>query len=268
MDVSLWQVYTLLGMAIAVLIGLPFISGRLREIQLSQAGLGHLQEWSDGDMLRHVARILGAMGYRVQQAGPDYPDIDLILTDGLGQKRAVLIRHWRRIVDDADVTAYAAAAAELGKAPAMMVTIERYTQKAREVARASEIILWSLPDLARAIGEIRRTSVAFPDLPATPTVVNPPFTMEVLPDSEQQRYRRQTLLEELGRPAEDQAAAAKLPMRPRRRPVRLRKGEKWGGGDTPFCPRCGKKMVVRRNPGGDEYWACPTFPRCLGSRPK
>lgn len=254
-----WQVYTLLGLVLAILIGLPFIAGRLRELQLSEAGLGHLKEWSDEDMLRHMARILGAMGYRVHRAGEEHPQFDLLLTDGLGQRRAVLVRHWRQVIDADVVTAFTEAAAELGKAPGMIVTVERYTLKAREAAKASEAILWEISDLARAIGQIKRTSMAFPDLPAVPAVVNPPFTMEVLATAQQPT--------EPATPVQPQPEG-KVLMKARRRPTRLRKGDRFAGDGVPFCPRCGKKMAERTNPNGTTYWACPSFPRCLGSRSK
>lgn len=254
-----WQVYTLLGIALAFVLGIPFMASRLRELELSRAGLGHLNEWTDHHMLEHVTRILSAMGYRVGRAGEAYPAFDLLLTDGLGQQRAVLVRHWRKVIDAAVVKDLANAAVALGRGAAMIVTIERYTPGARAVGRATETILWSLPDLARAIGQIQSGAVAFPDLPAQPRVINPPYTIEML-------ARAPATAE--ATPAPVPQSDGRVPMRSRRRSARMRKGEKWSGGDTPFCPRCGKKMAPRNTPDGREFWACVNYPRCLGSRPK
>lgn len=41
--------------------------------------------------------------------------------------------------------------------------------------------------------------------------------------------------------------------------------------DRPTCPRCGKTMVLRRARSGknvgQEFWGCPGFPQCRGTRP-
>jgi restriction system protein len=40
---------------------------------------------------------------------------------------------------------------------------------------------------------------------------------------------------------------------------------------APACPRCSEKMVVRRSrkgrTAGSEFWGCPRFPFCRGTRP-
>ena len=36
----------------------------------------------------------------------------------------------------------------------------------------------------------------------------------------------------------------------------------------PDCPRCGQEMVLRKNQKqGSQFWGCPGFPRCRGTRP-
>jgi restriction system protein len=41
--------------------------------------------------------------------------------------------------------------------------------------------------------------------------------------------------------------------------------------NSPLCPRCGKEMVRRKArrgaDAGKEFWACPGFPECRGTRP-
>ena len=39
--------------------------------------------------------------------------------------------------------------------------------------------------------------------------------------------------------------------------------------DTPNCPLCGESMVLRiskkRSNSGNQFWGCPSFPRCRGT---
>ena len=37
-------------------------------------------------------------------------------------------------------------------------------------------------------------------------------------------------------------------------------------GHTPACPRCGSTMLMRRSRAGREFWGCPGFPDCRGTR--
>ena len=37
--------------------------------------------------------------------------------------------------------------------------------------------------------------------------------------------------------------------------------------ESPECPECGEDMVKRRNKQtGDEFWGCPLYPQCDGTR--
>jgi hypothetical protein len=36
---------------------------------------------------------------------------------------------------------------------------------------------------------------------------------------------------------------------------------------APACPRCGSQMVMRTNrKDGSEFWGCPSYPQCRGTR--
>lgn len=36
----------------------------------------------------------------------------------------------------------------------------------------------------------------------------------------------------------------------------------------PECPECGEEMVKRTNRNtGEEFWGCPMYPQCDGTRP-
>lgn len=251
-----WPLYGFLGLVVAVIAGLPLMAARLRERRLHEAGLDDPERITDEEMLRHMTGLMEALGYRVRRVAD--PDFDLVLTDGLGQQRAVLVRHFRKTVNESGVNRLAESAARLGKAAPMIVTVERFTYRAREAATARGVILWSLPDLARAIGQVKRAAAVYSDLPS--------------------RSREEALSvlggqPEPGRDAgplpEAEERSAVVPMSAaRRRPGRSRRGARAPiPGEVPFCPRCGRKMMVMTNHSG-EFWACPLFPRCLGSRQK
>lgn len=255
-----WAIYGLMGLLVSMLIGIPMIARRVRELQLHAAGLDHPERLTDEEMLLHMARLMMGLGYRVRRAGAG-EEFDLLLTDGLGQKRALLIRHWRTQVDAELVTRLAEETEVQGMGPPMIVTVARFTLKAREAARAAGVILWSVPDLAWAIGQVKRTAASYPDLPTRKPIEYEPPPLE------------ETAATAAAEPEPAPLARnpdALVPMRsPRRRPTRLRRGERnWSPGDVPFCPRCGKKMETRGHASGEEFWACPNFPRCLGSRRK
>lgn len=237
-------VYALLGLAAAIAIAAPAVAGRVREMRLGRAGLGNVATMTDEDMVWHMARLFGALGYRVFRPMQEESVFSLLLVDGLGQRRGVCIRHWRMLVDEQMVAAVSAEAQERDLAAPMLVSVEGYTFKAREEAGKAGAILWSLAELTEAIGRVKQAAVAYPELPVISTLeeVAPALGWQPPP------------------------AAAPAPQA-RRRPQRLRPGESWSPDHIPKCPRCGRKMVVRKGNEG-EYWGCPLFPRCLGTRPK
>lgn len=271
-----WEFYGLLGVLAAVGISSPLITARIREVQLSRAGLKNLHEMTDEDMILHLTRLFGALGYRVQRPAPEEDGFDLVLSDGLGQRRGVLARHWRRPVDEEVVRRASAAAAGLGRATPMVVTVSYVSYRARLAAARDQVILWSLPDLARAIGQVREAAaMEYPDLPA-------PMSAEGLTEPEAGASAMVALFGAAGRavPGRKPVPAGRpVPAKPaekpalhtvptqRKRPGRLRPGERWDPDEVPRCPRCGKRMVVRKSTSG-EYWGCPNFPRCLGTKQK
>lgn len=247
-----WRLFVVLGALIALGIGAPLVAARLREYRLSLAGLDDLDQMTDESMVAHMTRLFAALGYRVQRPDAQEAAFDLVLSDGLGQRRGVLLRHWRRQVDERMVEEAAAESRKLGIASPMVVTVMRYTWKARQTANESGTILWSLKELTEAIGQVKDTAVAFPDLPAALSVVT-----DVTATGEGAGP--------FVKPAEE--APPKPVVKPRRRPERIRRGQTWDSSEVPKCPRCSRRMVVRRGADGD-YWGCPAFPRCLGTRTK
>lgn len=256
-----WGWYVLLGVLLALAGAAPTVLRRLREFRLSRAGLSNVAEMTDQTMVEHMARLFGALGYRVFRTAQESSTFDLLLADGLGQKRGVLIRRWRQLVD-ADAVALVAEKAELlGNAAPMVVTVEGYTWAARQAAVKSGVILWSLPELTEAIGRVRQSAIAYPELP----------------ELSEQAFSRETAPQPAdGAKPSDALAMLMQPLpgaepKRRKRPERMRPGDRggsaWDPTSVPKCPRCGKKMVVRRSVDG-EYWGCPNFPRCLGTRPK
>ena len=228
-----WSVWALLGLLLAFGISAPFMANRLRQYRLSRAGLGDISLMTDDAMRLHMARLFGAMGYRVFRTDPEKDGFDLVLLDGLGQKRGVLLGQWRRPVDEKVVARAAGAAQTLGGAASMIVTVAYYTYKARAEAEATGTILWSLGDVTRAIGLIRQAA----DDRALPTPV---------PQASPEQLALDILMEPAatGEPARWQTL--------------------FNERSAPKCPRCGKKMVIKRN-SKSSYWGCRAFPRCLGT---
>lgn len=260
-----WPLYGILGLVVAFLISMPLLLQRLRERELHQAGLDHPDRIDDEEFMRHMSGLLRALGYRVLRAEESDP-YDLLLTDGLGQKRAALIRHWRKSVDEPVVREFARTAVEAGPGAPLIVTIERFTYKATEAAKETGMMLWALPDLARAISQVKSTMEPMPALPSRRVAA----TAAQQEPEEQEESPAMTLLKQMqGEEASAAAGAMGVPKpTPRKRPVRMRRGERsLASGETPFCPRCGRKMEIRKQ-GNQEFWACPQFPRCLGSRRK
>lgn len=254
-----WPGYALLGMAGALALTTPVLTRALREVRLSRAGLSNVEQMTDEDMLLHMARLFGALGYRVYRAPASEPAFDLILADGLGQRRGVVVRYWRERVDAPAVQATVEAVGHIENAEPMMVSIAGYTAQAKKAAAETGTILWALAELTIALGRVRQSAVAYPELP-------------VLHDgqggNDQVAVPLRAALQSAKTPREEAAASGVPYVPPRRRPERNRRGDVWQEpGTAPHCPRCGRRMVVRRSAEG-EYWGCPTFPRCLGTRQK
>jgi len=258
-----WSWYAAWGVLVAVLLSAPLVAARLRELKLSQAGLGHAAQLTDEYMLAHMTRVLGALGYRVQRAQEADPDLDLILVDGLGQRSGVFLRHWRTAVDEQTVQKVAQAGMRLGKSAPLIVTIDRYTQKARDAAAISGVVLWGLADLTRALHKVRQTAMGYPDLPARPGV---PGAEASAPRIARVRPQSQPAPVAEGEEMERSRLALRV-ITGYDRAVKAKQRARRHDDDPPRCPRCGKIMVLRQGKTG-EYWSCPNFPRCLGSRAK
>lgn len=263
-----WQWYGILGVVAAFLIALPLMADRLRDLDLNKAGLGNVKTMTDEDMLQHMSRLLGALGYKVQRADEGDPIIDLILVDGLGQSRAVHVRQWRKTIDEGVIHQVAEAAQALGPGLPMIITVERFTYKARQAGTALGVILWSLAELASAIGTVRKNSVNYPGLPSQREAELLAIFEETLPvaPAAAEEGTEANPDEENPEAATAAVAASTIPTpTARRRPVRMRKGQAWSSSDTPTCPRCGRPMEIKSTSKG-EHWACQSFPRCLGTR--
>jgi hypothetical protein len=258
-----WEGYALIGVLVALGLAAPVIAQVARESRLHRAGLDKLDQMTLEDMIVHMGRLFGALGYRVFRPVQQDCGFDLILVDGLGQRRGVVVRHYNKQVDDAVLAAVNEAARELELPAPMLVSVNGYTYKARDAAAKSGAILWSLSELTAAIGRVRQSAMAYPDLPTISTLTWQTLTGAAAPGAQAAGGRgaaREGATEHLHPDAAEH--------RPRKRPMRHRKGEGWSDDPViPKCPRCGRKMVVRRGAEGD-YWGCPIFPRCLGTRPR
>ncbi len=263
-----WQWYGILGVVGVFLISLPLTADRLRDVALNKAGLGNAKSMTDEDLRKHLSLLMGALGYKVRRADEGDPIIDLILVDGLGQSRVVHLRQWRKVIDESVIHQVAQAAQALGPGAPMIITLERFTYRAREAGTARGVILWSLAELASAIGTVRSNSVSYPGLPTRREAELLAVYHDKIPMVPTVATEDKVEAEESPEPetATSAVAASEIPTpAARRRPVRMRKGQTWSSDGTPVCPRCGRPMEVKSTPKGD-HWACQSFPRCLGTR--
>jgi hypothetical protein len=246
-----WPVYALFGFLVGLALGAPFIYWRYWQLQLSRAGLESFSQMTDEAMYLHMVKLFGALGYRVFQPKEQEKGFDLLLVDGLGQRRGVLFRDWNKVIDEDMVRSVASMTS--GGASAMIVTVEHYTAKARKAAEETGTITWSLRDLTEAIGRVKQHAMVGAELPIirTDLTTSEFMTAPHSPDEAQQSESLATL-EERAR----QLKSGKRSHRP-----------STDDGTPPKCPRCGKRMVTRKS-RSSEYWGCATYPRCLGAAPK
>lgn len=245
-----WYWWTLFGALIGSLIGIPILNQRILLLRLNRAGLDDPTRMTDPEMATHMSRLFHAMGYRIYRPEPEASDFDLILHDGLGQQRGVLLRHWRNPVDESMVAEALAAAQELEKGAPMIVTVRYFTWQARRLAEANGAILWTLTDLTKAIGRLKEASEAATTPPSQPEAVaaaEDPLSVLTQPIN----------------PTEPVEGAVDWPD-----PAEEERKERWAenmrGMPVPRCPRCGRRMIIRRQ-NGKRYWGCPAYPRCIGT---
>lgn len=252
-----WYWWTLFGALIGSLIGIPVLNQRILLLRLNRAGLDDPTRMTDPEMATHMSRLFHAMGYRIYRPEPEASAFDLILHDGLGQQRGVLLRHWRNPVDESIVAEALAAAQELEKGAPMIVTVRYFTWQARHLAQANGAILWTLTDLTRAIGRLKEASEASTTVQSHPEAVQAAEDPLALLAQPIDASGAQAASGALAEPVE---GAVDWP--------EPSEGQRWAenmrGMPVPRCPRCGRRMVIRRQ-NGKRYWGCPAYPRCIGT---
>lgn len=252
-----WRVYAVLGLLLGLTIASPRLMRRYREHRLSKAGLSDLENMTDEAMAKYLAMLFSAMGYRVFRLTTADPEFDLVLLDGLGQKRGVVVRHWRKQVEEQHVLLAAEAAEQSDTASPLMVTVERFTWKARETAREKGVELWGLPELTSAMQRLKEASEE--EAPPIPAAAGAPAPAAPLASASAPRGGgRQVTVPPGDLPPAERGGSDR---------INLKVMELFEDSHVPRCPRCGKRMVVRRNSKG-QYWGCPAFPKCLGTREK
>lgn len=249
-----WYWWALLGALMGSMIGIPVLNQRILLVKLNQAGLDDPASMTDQEMAAHMSRLFTALGYQVDRPEPEESAFDLVLHDGLGQQRGVLLRHWRNPVDETIVAAAVKAAAQLEKGAPMIVTVRYFSWQARKDAQQHGAILWTLTDLTKAIGRLKAASEESlqPQIPEAAAVAVQPTP--VAPYAPEERdVRGPEPVEgavdwpDDGVPGHDS-----------------RWTENTRGNPVPRCPRCGRRMIIRRQ-NGKRYWGCPAYPRCIGT---
>lgn len=244
-----WYWWTLFGALIGSLIGIPVLNQRILLVRLNRAGLDDPTRMTDPELATHMSRLFHAMGYRIYRPEPEASAFDLILHDGLGQQRGVLLRHWRIPVDESIVAGALAAAKELEKGAPMIVTVRYFTWQARRLAEANGAILWTLTDLTKAIGRLKQASEASSAPASQPEAAATTDPLSILTEA-------------AGEATEPVEGAVDWPEPEEGRDHRWT--ENMRGMPVPRCPRCGRRMIIRRQ-HGKRYWGCPAYPRCIGT---
>jgi hypothetical protein len=246
-----WYWWALLGALMGSMIGIPVLNQRILLMRLNQAGLDDPSRMTDQEMAAHMSRLFTALGYQVNRPEPDEPAFDLVLRDGLGQQRGVLLRHWRTPVDETIVAAAVTAAALLEKGAPMIVTVRYFSWQARKEAQQQGAILWTLTDLTKAIGRLKAASEEglLPTQPEAAAGVQPTPVAPYAPEE--------------GRSSAPEPVGGAVDW-PEPSDHDSRWTENTRGNPVPRCPRCSRRMVIRRQ-NGKRYWGCPAYPRCIGT---
>lgn len=249
-----WYWWALLGALMGSMIGIPVLNQRILLVKLNQAGLDSPTRMTDQEMAVHMTRLFTAMGYQVDHPEPEESAFDLILHDGLGQQRGVLLRHWRTPIDQAVVNRAVEAASTLEKGAPMIVTVRYFEWKARQLAEQHGAILWTLTDLTKAIGRLRAASEESEQVREAEAAAS--LMPAAKPDPTTEAVHRKD------EPEPIEGAVDWPGERSTDRDERW--AENTRGNPVPKCPRCGRRMIIRRQ-NGKRYWGCPAYPRCIGT---
>ncbi len=206
-----------------------FNSRKRKKLLEEQTGLDSLAEmsWREFEML--VGEAFRRRGYVVEENGLGGKDggIDLILSKG-GRKELVQCKQWRTRRVSAPTVREMWGLVDHHRADAVhIVCIGDFTPDAAAFAKGKAIELVGGERLLEMVKEVQRNNPAF----ATPTSRDLSARIEPV----------------LAAPI----APASLDSRA-----------------SPACPACDTKMVPRHNRrNGEQFWGCPSYPRCRGTLP-
>lgn len=242
MDISIFAPYFLFLLALFS-IKILFRRYQRRQLLESQRSIETLRALSWREFERLVGEAYRRQGYTVVERGGSGGDggVDLELHRG-PEKIAVQCKRWKTWTVGAPVVRelLGAMVAE-GATAGIVVTSGRFTRDAIGFARGKPITLVDGPQLLALVQSVQtaiQTSV--PPYAGVPPAG--PASSQHLPAAEQPPAPAQSL------PATQTAVAT-----------------------APHCPACGTIMVRRTARkgvnAGQEFWGCPDYPRCRGTRP-
>jgi hypothetical protein len=229
-----WAAQASAGLGLALVSCLPLIAMRYQEYQLAKIGLDLPEHVTVDELNRYMRRLFRAMGYRIEAPPAEGFPFDLILIDSLNQRRGVLLHQWQHRLTKPTLQALLAEAERVHLLPPIILTIGGAAVGTSRLADKAGAEIWTLKQIRDAVKRVHEVVL----VPVVRPLLTPETALEIL------------------------VSGDPLPVRPQYRSV-LKAINPWRNVDPPRCPRCGKKMLMRKD-ARREYWSCMTFPRCLG----
>jgi restriction system protein len=186
--------------------------------RLRKAGMGHIDRMDGITFEKRLQELFRDSGYSVRQTPPwgDF-DGDLLL-EKRGVRTVVQAKRWNRRVGVTAIQEVVAARGYYRCTAAMVVTNSRFTQGARHLARANDVVLWDRDRLAQAILDTRaapdRRTITDRDRKTPAAGSERTASAAAMQPSEKSKEAATAAVAEADPEAEAAAYAAPVPRRP------------------------------------------------------
>ncbi len=148
----------LLVLALALRYGLPWLFAHQKKKRLAASGIADIDTMDGKAFEEYLEVLFGKLGYKVERTRyvGDY-GADLI-TQKDGVKTVIQAKRYGKAVGIKAVQEAVAAKGMYGCTEAMVVTNSRFTQAAKELARANRVTLWDRDRLVDTLLRVRGES--------------------------------------------------------------------------------------------------------------
>jgi restriction system protein len=140
--------------------------------QLRSAGMDQIDGMDGVTFERRLKVLFSQLGYSVEETprGGDFGGDLVLCKDGI--RTVVQAKRWKRPVGVKAIQEAAAARGYYGCSAAMVVTNSRFTERAQQLARANNVVLWDRSRLAKAWADTGAAPVPAPAGAAIPFSIN------------------------------------------------------------------------------------------------